>query len=284
MESFSNNQEYFGVSMIITDDFIMLNFPKTGSSFCRKTIKDIYEKKKSLLRKFQECAGLSPPSFIELMHKHPFLDAVDQHGTYSQIPEEYLGRKIVSVTRNPLTRYYSDYLYRWWASNPPANIDVLSKEYPGFPNIGYADYYNLTAKYAVSRRLCGAKPKIEVGLHTIQFIYFYFKNPVEVIESIDHEYIESDEYKKDMVDVHFLRQENLVEDLQCFLIEKCGFSVGDFSKINRGGRINVSDKKNEVVISGEDINLVNTDILKKDRLIFKIFPEYVPAAEACRVE
>ncbi|MFB6305498.1 MAG: hypothetical protein ABEH43_00640, partial [Flavobacteriales bacterium] len=80
--------------MIVTDKFVMLNFPKTGSTFVRKVLKAIAKEDRT---KGRYSLGLRKPTFKEFeILKHPNIRVnnhrygiLDEHGVYDQIPEEH---------------------------------------------------------------------------------------------------------------------------------------------------------------------------------------------------
>ena len=269
--------------MIITDDFIMLNFPKTGSSFARKVIKQLYGEHNSHIRKLMEKLCLCSPRVRDFML--PKIDvkvnykAKDQHGTLRQIPESHRGKRIVSITRNPLERYVSTYFFKWWQSFPPADIHTIREKYPHFPDLSFPEYYEMTHLYGKQNRLQNIVPKIDLGLHTIQFIQFYFHDPEAVLTKIDHQYIEQEDFRRDMGSVEFLHQENLNSELRLFLID-VGFNENQLKFIDSLGKVNITEKKekaprlsNVAVESG-----FRNTILERDKLMFKIFPEYLSRA------
>lgn len=268
--------------MLITDDFVMINFPKTGSSFAREVIKDLYTRKSSLIHKALSLFGVSNPSYIELMlpninnatykfrHKH----VNGQHGTFNQIPEQYKSKPIVSIIRNPFERYMSSYKFKWWEKYPPQSNQVIFERYPHFPDLSFNEFYDMMHEFGRENRLRGIKPKIELGIYTIQFIQFYFNNPNDVLNKIDDEYIEKDLFREDMRNITFLKQENLNEELKKFLLG-VGKSSDELQFIDSMEKVNVTtntqkDKSGKNFIESE----IKNKILERDRLIFKLFPEY----------
>lgn len=262
--------------MIITKDFVMLNFPKTGSSFTREAIKQIYFDRNSKIRKFLEKNHVCSPSVKELLV--PKIDEKinynirDQHGTLRQIPIPYRNRLIASVTRSPISRYKSTYYFKWWQQHPPGDIQTIYKGYPHFPELSFSEYYELIHFFGRKNRLQRIVPKIDLGLHTIQFIQFYFYKPQDVLSKIDDKYIEENHFLKDMGDIKFLHQENLRQELKEFLlsvgIEKEYVQTLDIMK-----KVNVTKRESHI----EEVEPeILSAILKREKLLFKIFPEYLP--------
>lgn len=268
--------------MIITDDFVMINFPKTGSSFARAAIKKLYSRRCSIGRKVLSSIGLCNPGYIELMlpninnstHKFRHRHAKGQHGHVSQIPEKYRDRPVVSIVRNPFSRYISGYQFKWWEKYPPQSDDVIFDKYPHFPNLSFEEFYNMKHEFGRENRLRGIEPKIELGIYSIQFIQFYCRHPAEVLNKIDDNYIEKELFREDMGNIKFLRQENLREDLKAFLLDM-GVSSEEITFLDFMEKMNVTEKIQPG--SSDDTHIdpeIKNKVLARDRLIFKIFPEY----------
>ena len=267
--------------MFITEDLLMLNFPKTGSTFAREVLRRVYAKRDSISEKILAKLRLRKPSVIDLLL--PQLDVgigtglTNQHGMVRQIPAIYQDRPIVTITRNPLSRYVSTYLFRSWVKFPPSDVQTIKKRYPNYPDLTFSEYYEMMDIYEVEKRLNGIKPKIELGVFTIQFIRFYFKDPEAVIKKIDLDYIENKEYMNELSNIHFIKQENLNSELKDFL-QSVGMTKEELSFMDSMDKINVSKQKENK--SNFKEYYVGTDIeekvLDRDRLLFSIFPDYLP--------
>lgn len=267
--------------MIITNDFVMLNFPKTGSSFARKVIKEIYSGRSSKFHRILANLGIYNSSFLELML--PKIDTTSlmglkgQHGTLRQIPAQHNAKPVITITRNPFSRYVSTYLFKWWEKYPPANIDIILDQFPNFPNLTFPEYYLMMHTHGREDHLRGIVPKIDLGLYTIQFIQFYFKDPESVLREIDDNYIDNKLYENDINNIKFIRQENLNRELKEFLLH-VGISEKELEFIDTMKKVNVTNKKSEdsdykKYYSGTSIE---EQILQRDRLLFEIFPDYLP--------
>lgn len=237
--------------MLITDDFVLLNLPKTGSTFARTVIKEILEKRQSrhcgALGRFLEICGVKPsPLYRELLLPNlelkGFEDRRNQHGTFSQIPREYRNRLVVSIIRNPYSRFISAYEYRAWERRPPVPENILLEHFPHFPNLSIDDFIKLFELELIYGRMGGKKPDANVGNQTVQFIQFFFKNPHEVLHNLTDAYLDSEEIFTDMADVHFLRQEQLNSDLASFL-ESIGYSQDEVQYVRERERVHVTKGK-----------------------------------------
>jgi hypothetical protein len=259
----------------------MLNFPKTGSSFAREVVRSIYWKRNTIIRRLFVKLGIREPIVMDL--RLPKIDKgtnhglLDQHGTLHQIPDRHKKKQIVSIVRNPFSWYVSNYLYKWWEQYLPTDSEVIIEQYPNFPNISFSELYEILHTYEVKKILGTIVPKIELGLITLRFIQFYFKDPEAVFRKIDLDYIENKEYLNDMNEIYFLRQENLNSELKEFLLH-IGIDKKELEFINSKEKVNVSNRKkggsnSEEYYAGTSLKQL---ILKRDRLLFKIFPEYLP--------
>jgi len=115
----------------------------------------------------------------------------------------------------------------------------------------------------------------ELGDNTLMFIRFYFRNPYQLMNEINDQYIEQKKYRNDMFPVFFTHTEHLNRDLYQFLLSqnfpaKFIKSILELEKINpvEGGRnLNQYWQK---YYSEETKKWVQ----QKERLLFEIFPEY----------
>ncbi len=263
--------------MIVTNDFVMLNFPKTGSTYAREMIKRIYSAKRTKVRAFFEKARVCRPRVSDIFC--PKIDEIvhykikDQHGSFRQIPTLLKKRPIVSITRHPFSRYISTYNFRWWEKFPPADISEIQDIFPNFPDISFSEYYKMCHIFIKRNRLKGIAPQIDLGIHTIQFIQFYFPKPEIVLKNIDNNYIKSKQFNKEISTVKFLHQENLNTELKEFL-NNFGFSQNELSILDRNYKINVTNKEGNNSSFEAIKSSIKEKILERDKLLFNIFPEY----------
>ena len=266
--------------MIITDKFVMLNFPKTGSTFAREAIKLVYGKKDLNYKNFFYKTGILTPRIFELIlpkiNEGPYNGIMDQHGKYLQIPLKYRKKQILTIIRNPFSRIVSDYYFKWWQNFLPTDINTILKYYPNFPNLSFHEYYDFKFKFNRVNNLNGINPQLDLGDASLYFIQFYSKDPKSLLKKINTDYFENKEFIKDFSHIHFIHQENLVPELKSFLI-KLGF---DKTKIDT---IDQLKKVNENKYPEENINFMNlydneliNKMLKHERLLFELFPEYLP--------
>jgi hypothetical protein len=259
----------------------MLNFPRTGSSFARKVLKRLYIARESRIHRLLARMGICNPSVMDV--KMPKIDEdldykiKDQHGTLRQIPREHRSKPTVSIARSPFSRYLSLYSFRWWEKYPPVECQKILEQYPHFPNLSFSEYYEMTHVHGRKNRLHHIVPKVELGFHTIQFIQFYFKDPEATLNKINDNYIDNEQFRDDMGAITFLHQENLNSELKEFLL-RIGMKQKELQFIDSMEKVNVTEKKEEEVNYREfySYKSIAKKVLEREKLLFKIFPEYLP--------
>lgn len=255
--------------MIITDNIVFLNFPKTGSSFVRQVIKDIYANRinKNIITKNLFKLGISKLGYQEILVQHPNVpDYKDQHGTYDQIPERHKNNQIVSVIRNPFNRFLSLYNFGWWKNNPILDKTALDEHLPHFPDLSIDDF--VVYDRLLTKRLkqdYNIPEGTDIGGQTIEFIQMFFKNHKELLKTLDNTYLDSDDYKKSFIGISLLQQENLNNDLSNLLSQnKYSAQEVDFAKNYK--KINVTKSDSSASLSPTSREY----ILSTERLLFRI--------------
>lgn len=263
--------------MLITKNFIVINNPKTGSSFMRTVLKEIYTRrtqKYSWLKKRSIAWKLISPEFIELYMPTQTPDKViaNQHGAVSQIPKKHAKNKaVVSVVRNPYTKLLSQYEFKWWQKNYHLFVDkeLVYNDFPHFPNLTFDEFVDFTIlsddyKYPkISKR--------KIGNQTTRFVEMFFDKPQETIANLNDDYILSGTYKKDLKPITFLQQENLKTELLAFL-SRYDFTPQELETVSQHERVNVTRNKhpNRMKLHTEK----SLEYIKiYERLLFKIYED-----------
>lgn len=269
--------------MLITDYFVLINFPKTGSTFAREAISEIYKKRKeklSLLRNILYLIGYRRGCFLKELYlpKIEFRNEkggiTDQHGHYEQIPDEFRNKPVLSIVRDPVVRNISFYEYGWWKENYNAPLEEIISNFPTFPELDFSTYLKfqkLNSRY----RDTGVVITDEVGVQTINFIQFYFKDPAEAFKKLNDNYINKGEYKDDLPDLTLLRTEHLNEDLYSYLI-KAGFSANelDFIKNKKPVRPEQTERKTEKGRYSYIDDYIREKIRYSERYLYKIYSDF----------
>lgn len=196
--------------MIITENFVFLHHAKTGGTFITEVLR-------KLNRNLSRQKNLGKQTLIELMNPNTIRvnsrNRLTVHGTYEQIPEEYRERSILSCIRNPFDRYVSLYEYRQWQRKAFTNQKIISDKFPEFPNLSFERYIEFVNMIDLPQRPHYDKLSVDIGLQSYGFIQMFAKNVLKTIQSLDEEYIENGNFVIDMPTIHFLRMENLNQEL-----------------------------------------------------------------------
>lgn len=227
-----------------------------------------------------------------------------KHAGINQIPKEHQHKKVVMNVRNTFDHYVSRYKFGWWAieknSSAMFDMDSLIKDYPHFPNLSFSEFmcvfnnwhYRRSKQVARHSSLLIEK---EIGYNTWILTKLGLQSPKQFLSEFD-EY-SNDRLKESFNHIWFLRTERLNDDL-VNLLHANGFSYRelkfiqnfDFILPKRGGRAKQRSWL-ESLISKSDCRIKRDrwqshfddamlrDIIKKDRLYFRLFPDMLPKNE-----
>lgn len=271
--------------MIITDQFVLLAFPKTGTTYTTNVLRSIHARRSWLGRLWPQSwqkRDFPRPGYREhriLMPASPPHNKarMSRHGAWSDIPEPDRDKQLVSVTRNPFSRYTSAYLFQTRMRRhlrPVAPLKELRDFYPHYPDLSFREYYEMQHRFKLPSILGGVKPGMELGTHSALFIRFYFRDPESVLRRITPAYIADKAYLEDMAEVKFLHQESLSDEFSAFLRSQ-GYSELELSLADALKRKNVARRSEKE----SDLNHFynesqRQEVLQRDALLFDLFPEY----------
>ena len=203
--------------MIITKDFVVLNFPKTGSTYIRTCLKQLYKQNTRFNKLFFRNKIYQDLHFPKL-YGNTKASYKDQHGVFSQIPKAHQKKPILTIVRNPLGRIVSSYHYAWWKTNPLYDLEAIEKKYPSYPDLDVLTY----AKFLNDAELTPdnfLKPYAkDFGYTTRLFLIFYSANPEDAAKKLL-----TGNYRLTEViepNITFLKQEQLTQDLIAFVNSK----------------------------------------------------------------
>ena len=247
--------------MILTKDFVVINYPKTGSTYMRECIKRIYCESTFLNRL------LHKDDVFEELHL-PKVYGIkadtykDQHGVVSQIPEKYKEHPVVTVIRNPFNRTISSYHYEWWKRHPMYELSKIESIYPTYPDINLMEFAQMLNHPELTPDNLLQRFADQLGYNTRLFLIFYSNNPEASAEKL----ISTRCSIMDVIrpNIHFMKQESLEKDLTTY-IEK--YTSKDASLIADVAEQNTGNYKPESEFSTEFKNYV----IKMDIALFEAF-------------
>ena len=259
--------------MIITDDFVLINYPKTGTTFARSVLKAIHDRKNTPFRRMLRRVGIGRSRLEDLILPKIYGDSPPseqgQHGVYRQIPEEERGKPVVSIVRNPLTRYISSYVYAWWKEHPPFALSRVMKAFPRFPDLTFPEFYRLLNHPEVDEDRLRNPETRRLGSYTRMFLVFYAEDPDAAAERV----LQGEPLEAVLPRIVFLHQERLREELAVFLRGN-GYSERDVRCVRETADMNVGSSSKKKSVASADLSEVATAILEDDRVLLDAFPEY----------
>ena len=243
--------------MLITSDFVVINMPKTGSTFLRTVLTNIYR-------------GSRPQAeFRELMlpHLEQPNRGRDQHGSVRQIPPEDATKLVVSIARNPADKMISAYEFRFWQERPPLGMRVSRQMFPHFPDLTFSEYLQM-AERSNSTRLEGGNP-LGLGPQTITFMQMYFNKPVSAVDCRSQSYFLEGAYRRDLPAIRFLRFERLRDDLAALLADY-GFTSSELAPIFDTPKLNASKRKDDP----ETWRLASDFVQPREQMLYRMFADH----------
>lgn len=227
--------------MLITQDFVSLNFGRTGSTFVRQCIKEAERRKLGPLEGWLR-AKLGQMRYKELLLTDVKfgpgrLHARDQHGIYDQIPLDARGRKIVMAVRNPFSQHVSKYEYGFWKKHLWTKTDSFCDQWPSFPNLCFDEYLRYRDWVGKHFRLFGVERDNPPGPFTTEFIQMICPSHHRVLKTIKEDEVCTGCFADRLpANLHLLRTETLTEDLYNFLLTM-GYNEKDISFIHEKGKV-----------------------------------------------
>jgi len=236
--------------MLITDSFVWINFPKTGSTFARESLKKLYRipwwdlAKKSRMRGRWCQEALVPEMRPGVGNRHGRLTP---HGVVSQIPAEEVGKPVVSCLRNPCERLLSLYAYGDWRKTDqlPRPEALIVADFPGFPELTFEQFVDYFHKEYGDSVIKVGREHVQVGPQSADFLRFFTNQEAGHGSFLSYESWEALEHE--LGKIIFIPQGKLSEDLPR-LLERFGHSKQDVDFIRCKPRSNSSSQR--VLLTG----------------------------------
>ena len=237
--------------MILTERAVLLNYPRTGSTFVRQELRRLHGHEGSGLRprlrrlldrrRFQE---LSLP--ILRTESAERSGRRSQHGALSQIPASHAHLPVISVWRDPLDRAVSQFEHGFWRDHPPGGEAAARQLFPHFPRLDFGEYLELQANLGRADVLKGRRLDSGVGPDTLHLVRFFAVDPEGALDRLGEmpieEAVDSGQLRAELGPVRFLRFERLAEELAALLVE-LGFSPDQVDHLASAPRVNAATSR-----------------------------------------
>lgn len=268
--------------MLISDHCVMINFPKTGTSFVRACLHELYANQARTANLFKRAAyalhAIPKPKLLELMlpnieYAQTDYRVPDQHGKVSQIPQIHRHKPVVSITRNPFDRAVSGYEFGWWKNHLYDTVENIKAAFPNFPHLDFCEYLAFMDSQ-ICHRIPAAIPQNDIGIQTVEFIQYYFYDPLDALTKLNDEYIYSGAYKRDMPDITLMHTEHLSDELHKYLFS-LGFKESELAFILEKPRLRPGETERSS--DTQRLTYWTPDLIKarlhKERYLFKILED-----------
>ncbi len=262
--------------MRIMDSFIFLHMPKTGGSFIASALDELAKKTGNPITKIDK--GRWQLDAEDALSKHHFL---------SRIPAPVLQQKPALIcVRNPLSHYVSHYRFQWWVGHENSVFmdEKIRQHYPNYPQLTFHEYLEAVTSMEFSPK-ADAPQMVQagVGMLTRQLLHYCFQKPLEVLPKIDvigAQALRFLMYPK----LRIIHAENMNKQLAEFLMKQ-GFKPNDVAFIRAKKKVVPASVGAKIQGNLSESNYRWQDyytpemvarVLQKERLFFKLFPEYKP--------
>lgn len=252
--------------MIVTKKFVVINLPKTGSTFVRKCISQasqVSSRSNALSRLAVRIQRKFFPSYRTLLFpevtdsKSIRYNQLTEHGKVFQIPSKHRRKQIVSVYRNHYERYVSLFEYRDWIKAPWLPNEILKGKFPHYPDISFSEYVDLMLTNSPFADDSYLKQDYGLGPLSIQFVMFYSKSPFKMFSGdlTRDQFLSS--IKEDLKSISFLKFESLNQSLYTFLLNH-DYSQKSIHFILESEKINQSVKNTK-----KHMDYFNSELLNR---------------------
>lgn len=238
--------------MIVTESFVWINYPKSGSTFVREALRKLYRRYE---KKAGRAAGRRFFRFLGPRQPERWIEEVEvpeervprsagrrgrptPHGTVDQIPEQYRHLPILSSFRDPLERAVSGYRYGDWKKPDviPVPLEEVRSWFPAFPDLSLLEFVELQCRINRLPLRVGDET-FELLPFSADLLKFYSRTKVDADEGVT--FSSWSEVDESIPEIRFLRQESLSRDLVDEL-QRLGYPEDDLAFIGELDRVNAS--------------------------------------------
>lgn len=261
--------------MIITPHMVLLNYPRTGSTWARGVLRRLHGVEGRALARTLAGTRLGWRGFHELTLSIDRTASAlregrrSQHGSWRQIPRWARSRPVVSVGRDPLVHLESAYHHGFWRDHPAAPVPSVREALPSFPELDLPGYVEYLDRFALPDVLQGAEPRAAIGVQTAQFLRFFHPRPQEALATLTDEDLDGEALVASLPRVRFLRTERLQQDLTQLLLEQ-GYGSRAVEQAMAQSDRNASARRS---VDGPRLaEALRERVAHRERLLVRLFP------------
>lgn len=266
--------------MILTDRFVYLAFPRTGTTFVRNALKRLYGvREDGLLRRLGIGRGRARGSLRERIVPMTHSTSArtegraSQHGGVSLIPEDARRLPVFATMRNPYDLIVSSYEHGFWRDHPIADVHDLRRKYPGYPDLTFEQYVAMMHDDGVRDLLQGSPLRADVGHLTLRFLDFFCRVPERIPSWLTDAWVDRGDVVEKLGSVRFVYTENLVPELRAFL-STVGIEERRTRFMERLPKTNAAVKRRERPWQEYYTASLRRLVRNKERLLFRVFRHY----------
>lgn len=264
--------------MITTSQFNYIHQPKTGGTFVTDVLFQVYE----LDWTFWNRITILTTGKVRYNTPHGFFLVHSQkHPNIYEIPSKYADLIVLTNIRNPLDIYVSQYEFEWWKRKKYLKyyrqVNDFRKRYDKYPHLSFADFLELQYEAFYTLEKGNFLDEKAIGLASKNFLSTYTKDSLKLTMNFKNDMILAEDIRMDYLSkIHFLRTRNLNQDLYNFL-KQIGFPedklafILEKEKLLPMGKGRTNEQSWEKYYTPE----LKVLIIKKDRLLFELFPEFL---------
>ncbi len=248
--------------MFITDRFVFLHLPKTGGTFVSTVLRDLMSR--------------TGNSFLE----------IEKHGGRRDIPAQYRDLPVFGCVRNPFDLKVSRYCYGWWKKNLDEEEMARGRaSFAHFPDLDFVEFIDWSdtccpwvAEAVERNRSVGT-----LGRESIRFVFHYHLEPNAFFGAWTESTLTTISRAEVLPGLTLLDTENLNKELETFLLG-CQYDEAVVGELCRRGRIVPPGGQRTKEDSWQKYFTpeVRERFRKKERLLFKLFPEFDSAGPDSR--
>jgi len=266
--------------MIITDRFVFLHVPKTGGTFVTSILEELHSKTEDY--------------HFDTAKENDS----DKHSLLGAIPDKEINKPVLVCVRDPFDHLISMYEFKWWYEDKDGFFlhKKVKEKFPSFPELSFEEFIYAINDWSILNTAGWIEKnkniliKNNIGSLTMWYLPAIFYQPMNVVRNVK-KFMFGNPYRNVSSNIHIIHKENLNVGLHNFL-SQMGYKSEDIEFIIGRDTIrpDSSERKNSEEFYNNhienkgflrDINEYYSSelidyVLRKERAIFKLFPQYIP--------